>query len=191
MTCTRRIVIPSRARGRCGGSVPRALADAEDALSRYAPVSEARGRDPIRKNRLGRARANSDRFFYHSIVMPAIQIKTSYEHERTGGHWPIMTAQFSQAGSGTSLGKVAIVTWTSLLSLGRRLLSKNTFAFDMFLRVRFFSAAPAFALWMGNVLILSALRSLVGFVGGYEHTDTCSAGSTNPGGRGSYRGWHQ
>lgn len=53
-------------------------------------------------------------FFFHSMVMPVVQILPN----PTAPSWPLFTVQFSPIGSTGSLGWLATVLWIGLFSLG-------------------------------------------------------------------------
>lgn len=66
-------------------------------------------------------------FFYHSMVMPAIQ-EVYYPKES----WPWMLTQNSLAGSAGKMGVIAVLIWTGLLGLGFWAL----FYLDKYLKLR-------------------------------------------------------
>lgn len=57
-------------------------------------------------------------FFFHSMVMPEIKVFDHYWNWLTSPQWKIMRVQFSDIGSGTVWGLIAIPLWCSLLCLG-------------------------------------------------------------------------
>lgn len=56
-------------------------------------------------------------FIAHTMVMPALIINADkYAHDPS--HWPILSTQFSDPGSGSLWGLIAVGLWTALLGLG-------------------------------------------------------------------------
>jgi hypothetical protein len=53
-------------------------------------------------------------FFFHSMVMPAINIVAKVKHP----NWSIVSVQASTLGSSSAVGVVAVILWTALLGLG-------------------------------------------------------------------------
>ena len=67
----------------------------------------------LRKDSGGPARVAAS-FFYHSIVMPAVEVADKYHRP----DWPVMLTQHSTPGSASVYGLVATVFWSFLLIMG-------------------------------------------------------------------------